>query len=81
MLGIISCMYARYSLYLTLSSIMFSSVMFGNRNQRVMDLELNSKLDMQSRSLEVEYEILSCFAIYLEVVQIVYSTNNHISIF
>jgi hypothetical protein len=45
MLGIISCMHARYSLYLTLSSIissiMFSSVMFGNGNQRVMDLELN----------------------------------------
>ena len=60
---------------------MFSSILFSNRNQRVMDLELNSKLDMQSGSLEVEYELLSCFAIYLEVVQIVYSTNNHISIF
>ena len=60
---------------------MFSGVMFGNRVQRIVDLELKSKLDMQSGLLEVEYEILSCFAIYLEVVQMVYSTNNHISIF
>jgi hypothetical protein len=85
MLGIISCMHARYSLYFTLSSIVssirFSSIVFGNRIQRIVDLVLKSKLDMQSGLLEVEYEILSCFAIYLEVVQIVYSTNNHISIF
>ncbi len=47
---------------------MFSSIMFSNRNRRVMDLELNSKLDMQSGLLEVESEILSCFATHLEVV-------------
>ncbi len=60
---------------------MFSSIVFSNRDQRVMDLKSNSMLDMQSGLLEVEYEILSCFAIHLEVVQTVYSANNHISIF
>jgi hypothetical protein len=42
---------------------MFSSIMFSNRSQRVMDLVLDSKLNMQSGLLEVESEFEVEYAI------------------